>query len=76
MCRSWRSLGTIVAKDTIARDKGCKSCCSGLATLRTIRTTKETMMRNEIKIVEDGVIFELEIEEVEEVVAPAVVVTA
>jgi hypothetical protein len=40
--------------------------------------TKETMMRNEtIKIVEDGVIFdELSIEEVEEVVAPAVVVTA
>ena len=36
------------------------------------------MMRNEtIKIVEDGVIFdELSIEEVEEVVAPAVVVTA
>ena len=35
-------------------------------------------MRNEtIKIVEDGVIFdELSIEEVEEVVAPAVVVTA
>jgi hypothetical protein len=32
------------------------------------------MMRNEIKIVEDGVIFELEIEEVEEVVAPAVLV--
>ena len=28
------------------------------------------MMRNEIKIVEDGVIFELEIEEVEEVVVP------
>lgn len=27
-------------------------------------------MRNEIKIVEDGVIFELEVEEVEEVVAP------
>jgi len=37
---------------------------------------KETMMRNEIKIVEDGVIFELEIEEVEEVVAPAVLVIA
>lgn len=32
-------------------------------------------MRNEIKIVEDGVIFELEIEEVEEVVAPVVLVT-
>jgi len=31
-------------------------------------------MRNEIKIVEDGVIFELEIEEVEEVVAPTVIV--
>ena len=31
-------------------------------------------MRNEIKIVEDGVIFELEIEEVEGVVAPAVLV--
>ena len=31
-------------------------------------------MRNEIKIVEDGVIFELEIEEVEEVVAPSVVI--
>lgn len=28
-------------------------------------------MRNEITIVEDGVIFELEIEEVEEVVAPS-----
>jgi hypothetical protein len=38
------------------------------------KTIKETMMRNEIKIVEDGVIFELEIEEVEEVVAPAVLV--
>ena len=33
-------------------------------------------MRNEIRIVEDGVIYELDIEEVEEVVAPAVVVTA
>ena len=32
------------------------------------------MMRNEIKIVEDGVIFELEIEEVEEVVAPSVLI--
>jgi hypothetical protein len=32
------------------------------------------MMQNEIKIVEDGVIFELEIEEVEEVVAPTVIV--
>jgi hypothetical protein len=32
------------------------------------------MMRNEIQIVEDGVIFELEIEEVEEVVAPAIVI--
>ena len=31
-------------------------------------------MLNEIKIVEDGVIFELEIEEVEEVVAPTVIV--
>jgi hypothetical protein len=31
-------------------------------------------MRNEIKIVEDGVIFELEIEEVEEVVAPTVLI--
>ena len=31
-------------------------------------------MRNEIKIVEDGVIFELEIEEVEEVVAPSVLI--
>ena len=41
---------------------------------KKIRTTKETMMRNEIKIVEDGVIFELEIEEVEEVVAPTVIV--
>jgi hypothetical protein len=38
------------------------------------KNNKETMMRNEIKIVEDGVIFELEIEEVEEVVAPAVIV--
>ena len=37
--------------------------------------TKETMMRYEIKIVEDGVIFdELEIEEVEEVVAPTVLI--
>jgi hypothetical protein len=34
------------------------------------------MMRNEFKIVEDGVIYELQIEEVEEVVAPAVIVTA
>ena len=34
------------------------------------------MMRNEFKIVEDGVIFELEIEEVEEVVAPAVLVVS
>jgi hypothetical protein len=32
------------------------------------------MMRNEIKIVEDGVIFELEIEEVEEVVAPTIII--
>ena len=32
-------------------------------------------MRNEIKIVEDGVIFELEIEEVEEVVTPGMLVT-
>lgn len=32
------------------------------------------MMLNKIKIVEDGVIFELEIEEVEEVVAPTVIV--
>lgn len=33
-------------------------------------------MRNEtFKIVEDGVIFELDIEEVEEVVAPAVIVS-
>ncbi len=31
-------------------------------------------MLNEIKIVEDGVIFELEIEEVEEVVAPTVLI--
>ena len=31
-------------------------------------------MRNEIKIVEDGVIFELEIEEVEEVVAPNIII--
>ena len=31
-------------------------------------------MRNEFKIVEDGVIFELEIEEVEEVVAPTVLI--
>lgn len=30
-------------------------------------------MRNEMKIVEDGVIFELEIEEVEEVVAPGII---
>ena len=32
-------------------------------------------MRNEFKIVEDGVIFELEIEEVEEVVAPVILIT-
>ena len=32
------------------------------------------MMLNRIKLVQDGVIFELEIEEVEEVVAPAVLV--
>ena len=31
-------------------------------------------MLNEIKIVEDGVIFELDIEEVEEVVAPTVLI--
>ena len=31
-------------------------------------------MRNEIKVVEDGVIFELNIEEVEEVVAPSVLI--
>jgi len=31
-------------------------------------------MLNKIKIVEDGVIFELEIEEVEEVVAPTVLI--
>ena len=46
-----------------------------VTTHQKIRTTKETMMRNEIKIVEDGVIFELEIEEVEEVVAPGILVT-
>jgi len=34
------------------------------------------MMRNEMKIVEEGVIFELEIEEVEEVVAPTVLIAA
>ena len=45
-----------------------------VATLKKNKNDKETMMRNEIKIVEDGVIFELEIEEVEEVVAPAVLV--
>jgi hypothetical protein len=33
------------------------------------------MMRNEFKIVEDGVIYELDIEEVEEVVAPGMLVT-
>jgi hypothetical protein len=32
-------------------------------------------MRNEIKIVEDGVIYELAIEEVEEVVAPSIVIS-
>jgi hypothetical protein len=32
------------------------------------------MMLDTIKIVEDGVIFELEIEEVEEVVAPTVLI--
>ena len=31
-------------------------------------------MRNEFKIVEDGVIYELQIEEVEEVIAPAYMV--
>lgn len=31
-------------------------------------------MRNEFKIVEDGVIYELVIEEVEEVVAPSVLI--
>ena len=31
-------------------------------------------MLNKIKTVEDGVIFELEIEEVEEVVAPTIIV--
>jgi hypothetical protein len=57
--------------------KGCETSPQALATqIKRTRTTKETMMLNEIKIVEDGVIFELEIEEVEEVVAPAVVVTA
>jgi hypothetical protein len=58
------------------RNKGSKARSSGvLAThKRKIRTTKETMMRNEIQIVEDGVIFELEIEEVEEVVAPTVLI--
>jgi hypothetical protein len=33
------------------------------------------MMRNEFKIVEDGVIYELDIEEVEEVVAPTIIVS-
>lgn len=32
-------------------------------------------MRNEFKIVEDGVIYELDIEEAEEVVAPAYLVS-
>ncbi len=32
-------------------------------------------MRNEFKIVEDGVIYELDIEEVEEVVAPTIIVS-
>ena len=51
------------------------SCSSGLGgNPQDNKNNKETMMRNEIKIVEDGVIFELEIEEVEEVVAPAVIV--
>ena len=59
-----------------ARSKGLKRPPSGCQDnpITEIENNKETMMRNEIKIVEDGVIFELEIEEVEEVVAPTVIV--
>jgi len=68
-------LGTLIAKSRDARNR-----VEG--TLRLLQQPadknknykKETMMRNEIKIVEDGVIFELEIEEVEEVVAPSVLI--
>jgi hypothetical protein len=54
-------------------EEGCNRRSQVPVTAHQIRI-KETMMRNEIKIVEDGVIFELEIEEVEEVVAPTVIV--
>lgn len=59
-----------------ARSKGLKRPPSGCQDnpITEIEDNKETMMRNEIKIVEDGVIFELEIEEVEEVVAPTVLI--
>ena len=59
----------------VQEETGCKAALRlPLQPSQRIKTTKETMMRNEIKIVEDGVIFELEIEEVEEVVAPTVIV--
>ena len=70
-------LGTHIAKSRVQEKEGLKAlsgCCNN--PLITKNYKKETMMRNEIKIVEDGVIFELEIEEVEEVVAPAVLVIA
>jgi len=72
-----RSLfGTCVAEFEGERRRGLQRRLSGPVTAHKIIriTTKETMMRNEIKIVEDGVIFELEIEEVEEVVAPGIVI--
>lgn len=67
------SFGTCVAKFRDERRRGLQGRLSGPVTAHKNRNSKETMMRNEMKIVEDGVIFELEIEEVEEVVAPGII---
>ena len=70
-------LGTLIAKSRDARnEKGWRhSQVAQQPVDKNKKYKKETMMRKEIKIVEDGVIFELEIEEVEEVVAPGILVT-
>ena len=63
---------TLPALHCVSR-AGLRSSSLGLRDEK--RITKETMMRNEMKIVEEGVILdELEIEEVEELVAPAVLI--
>ena len=56
------------------RRRGLQRRLSGPVTAHKDKNQKETMMQNEIKVVEDGVIFELNIEEVEEVVAPSVLI--